>query len=182
MKRLETPRLILRRLNTLDSQDVFSLMGDTATAWWADVLPMTEEDEAIDFIRWGNDAWDMGQWGICEKGSDRVIGLLQVKFPHRTGHAGRLELGYMLGAEYRRRGYMAEAVEAACRELFSEPSVKEIILEILPDNAASRGVARRVGFTLLGVEPWARPQRRLDGEPLDTFIITREALRAAIAA
>ena len=119
MKRIETPRLILRRLNTLDSQDIFSLMSDTATAWWADILPITDE---------------------------------------------------------------AEAVEAVCRELFSEPYVREIILEILPDNAASRGVARRVGFTLLGVEPWAKPCGSLDGKPLDTFIITREALRAAIVA
>ena len=182
MKRIETPRLVLRPLDNLDTQDVFTLLSDIPTTWWADILPMTDEDEALDFIRWGNDAWDMEQWGICEKGSDKVIGLLQVMFPFHTKCEGRFELGYMLHPEYRRRGLMAEAMEAVCRELFRETYVSEVMLEIHPDNAASRGVARRAGFTLLKEKPGLRPKRRLDGEPLDTFIISREALSAATAA
>ncbi len=182
MKVLQTQRLTLRPLNIKDINDVFSIMSDPQTAWWADLLPMTDELEAFDLINWGNRGQDLGQWGICEKGSRTVIGLLQVMNPLYTGEDGRFDLGYMLDPAYRRLGYMSEAVDAACRYLFGEPSVETIALEILPGNEASRGVARKAGFALKDEEAPLRPRRRLDGEPLDTFILKRDSVPASTAA
>ena len=182
MKTLKTPRLTLRPLNVRDTNDVFSILSDPASAWWADLVPMTDEKEAADLIRWGNMEWDIAQWGLCEKGSDRVIGILQVMNPLYTGHEGQFALGYVVDPSCRRRGYMSEAVKAACRHLFRDPSVETVVLEILPGNAPSRGVARKAGFTIRETDPASGPKRSLDGKPLDTFVMTRHSLPAAVAA
>ena len=57
-----------------------------------------------------------------------------------------VEVGWHVQSPLRRRGYAAEAAEAV-RVAAQEAGVEHLIAIIRPDNLASQGVARRIGFT-----------------------------------
>ena len=182
MRSIETPRLVLRQLTAADSGDLLAFLGDYDTAWWADLPRFKDLDEVEDFIEWGNLLFNGEQYGICEKGSDRVVGLLQVSQFGTPGRVRERELGYILSKDFRGRGYMTEAVRAVCERLFSDGFVEEVSLEVLPFNLPSQGVARRCGFVLRPQPECEREKRFLDEEPLDCLVLTREAQRSLRAA
>lgn len=69
---------------------------------------------------------------------------------------------------------MAEAVCALRDELFSYPCINGLVLKILPDNEASKGVALRSGFHFVEQAQEDRALRHLDNRPLDRYLLTRE--------
>jgi [ribosomal protein S5]-alanine N-acetyltransferase len=75
--------------------------------------------------------------------------------PGRNGidKAGALELGYTVFSEFRRRGYATEAAGALMEWARVEHGVSDFIASIAPDNAASLGVVRKLGFVHTG-ERW----------------------------
>jgi len=60
-------------------------------------------------------------------------------------------LGYWIGQDFARKGYMREAVEAVVHYAFSELDLSRIQAGCLPENAASRGVLEKTGFKYEGV-------------------------------
>jgi len=62
------------------------------------------------------------------------------------------ELGYMLyGERYHGRGYMTEALELVVDHLFDTKPIARLVLQISPENEASKAVAKKAGFTFEGV-------------------------------
>ena len=64
----------------------------------------------------------------------------------RRGVTQAASLGYWVGAEHARRGYMTEAVAAAAGFAFDALGLHRVEAACLPDNAASIGVLERNGF------------------------------------
>ncbi len=62
------------------------------------------------------------------------------------------DIGYWLGAPHRGHGYMTEAATAVVDWLF-ESGKRSLQWECIPGNAASAGVARKLGFTYTGSGP-----------------------------
>ena len=60
------------------------------------------------------------------------------------------ELGYWLAEDYWRRGIMSRAVKMICREAFARFDMIRIFAEPFADNAGSRGVLEKAGFTCEG--------------------------------
>lgn len=60
-------------------------------------------------------------------------------------------LGYWVGQEFARQGYMREAVEAVVHYAFSELDIGRVQAGCLPENMASRGVLEKCGFKYEGV-------------------------------
>lgn len=60
------------------------------------------------------------------------------------------ELGYWLAEDYWRNGIMARAVSAVCKEAFETYDIVRIFAEPFADNAGSRGVLEKAGFTCEG--------------------------------
>lgn len=104
-----------------------------------------------------------GQWAVEERGSGRFIGRLGVHNP--VGWPGP-EIGYMLGKPWWRRGYATEGAQAAMDWAFTQIGFEELISLIDPANAASIGVATRLG------EVW-RGEVELHGFRLRRYAITR---------
>ena len=86
-------------------------------------------------------------WVITLEGE--VIG--RVKAWDVNPYNGYLQLGYDVGAEYRNRGYMTEAVGAVVRYLMQEASVNRVFCSVRAGNAASRRVCEKCGMQLEGV-------------------------------
>ena len=61
-----------------------------------------------------------------------------------------MELGYWIEPASRRRGYAAEAIHGLMEWAGTEHAVRRFILSISPGNAASLGLARKLGFVEVG--------------------------------
>lgn len=60
------------------------------------------------------------------------------------------ELGYWLSQDYWRKGIMSKAVQIICKEAFERFDIIRIFAEPFADNAGSRRVLEKVGFTCEG--------------------------------
>ncbi len=69
----------------------------------------------------------------------------------RRGPAQAGTLGYWIGAQFARKGYMTEAIRAVVHHAFAEMDLSRIEAACLPENAASRAVLERTGFKYEGV-------------------------------
>ena len=172
IEQIETERLILKTLREKDARALLSTVGDSETAWWSDDY-IYDLDETIEFIEFNNQGIDTLLYGVFRKESDDVIGYVQIKLAPITGKIDVRELGYAMSKEYRRRGYMSEAVNAVCNHLFQNEHIKRITLEILPDNLPSLGVARKCGFSFVEEPEEKKHLRFLDDKPLDLYVLAR---------
>jgi [ribosomal protein S5]-alanine N-acetyltransferase len=69
----------------------------------------------------------------------------------RRGPAQTGTLGYWVGAEHARQGFMREAIRAVVHHAFATLDLSRIEAACLPENAASRGVLEKCGFKYEGV-------------------------------
>lgn len=60
------------------------------------------------------------------------------------------ELGYWLAEDFWRKGVMTKAVQMICKEAFASFDIVRIFAEPFADNAGSRGVLEKAGFTYEG--------------------------------
>lgn len=69
----------------------------------------------------------------------------------RRGPAQAGTLGYWVGKEHARKGYMREAINALVHHAFHRMDLSRIEAACLPENVASRGVLEKSGFKYEGV-------------------------------
>ena len=61
-----------------------------------------------------------------------------------------IEFGYTIDQAYRRQGFALEASLALMRWAALEHEIKRFVLSVSPENAASQGLAARLGFKKIG--------------------------------
>jgi [ribosomal protein S5]-alanine N-acetyltransferase len=86
---------------------------------------------------------------IADAESDEFLGSIGVHDIDRA--EGRCNIGYFLAPEARGRGVMTRAVQLLSRWAFESLPVERIEITIHPENAPSRAVAERAGYTFEGV-------------------------------
>jgi RimJ/RimL family protein N-acetyltransferase len=94
--------------------------------------------------------WELrgtGQWALVELATGTFVGRAGMHHPERADWPG-IEIGWALHPAHWGRGYATEAGAAAVEYAFAHHGVDEVFSVILPDNAASQAVARRLGFRL----------------------------------
>lgn len=87
-------------------------------------------------------------WLIRLRDEPQAIGL--VGFKGAPDRDGRVEIGYGLGAEFRGRGYMTEAVTALLEWAFAQPGCRAVLADTDVANRASQRVLVGVGMSLVG--------------------------------
>ena len=103
--------------------------------WWA--RRSAEQDRGLSFLIFRNDDG-------CLLGGITLDNI-------RRGPAMAGSLGYWMGQEFTRQGYMTEAVKLVVDHAFSQMNLSRIEAACLPENAASRAVLERSGFKYEGV-------------------------------
>lgn len=78
----------------------------------------------------------------------------------RRGPAQAGTLGYWIGEDYARRGYMSEAIRAVVHHAFERMDLSRLEAACLPENKPSRGLLERSGFKYEGV---AQSYLQIDG-------------------
>lgn len=85
-------------------------------------------------------------WEIILKSENKIIG--EIKFSD-TEIDDYVEIGYVTNQNYRRKGYMSEALTIFVRYLFNYTNIKTIKAIIDTTNTASAIVARKIGMNCI---------------------------------
>ena len=147
MPRLETPRLILRRLEMRDAPDLFDYSRDPQVAKHVLWDAQTSVSEARAYVRYMLRRYRAGEpasWGIEEKETGRVVGTIGYMWYQRDNNA--CEVGYSLARRRWNRGYMTEALAEVLRFSFEDLGVHRVEAQHEVENAASGAVMRKCGM------------------------------------
>jgi RimJ/RimL family protein N-acetyltransferase len=144
-----TERLIMRPFRE-DDVDAYTAMLQTPEVRASLHLPddIGREQAFSQMCGWLGQ-WELrgtGQWALQERTTGVFVGRAGSHWPERVDWPG-IEIGWTLHPEHWGKGYATEAGAAAVQYVFAHHVVDEIYSMILPENAASRAVAKRLGFT-----------------------------------
>jgi ribosomal-protein-alanine N-acetyltransferase len=145
---LSTERLILRKLNDNDAEQIFELRSDKEVMKHIGKYPMTSIDEAKAFIKLITDLLEGNSgitWAMALKESpDKLIGTIGLWRLIKEHY--RAEIGYMLHPAYWRKGFTKEAILKVSLFGFNELKLHSIEGHINPRNAASAKTLESTGF------------------------------------
>ena len=145
--KLETDRLILRRWSETDAESLFEYARDPDVGPVAGWPPHKDKAESLDVIR--NVLTGVECYAICEKGSGKAIGSIELKLNGHTDMTDKddeCELGYWIGKPFWGRGYMPEAVTELLRHGFETLGMTTIWCGYYDGNDKSKRVQEKVGF------------------------------------
>ena len=148
---IETERLIVRSLERGDEL-VYAKMAEDGSLdevgfdvncaeWMGEWI-----EEALELTANDNPRVDYIPCTIVDKATNEVIGNVGCTYYEDTDQIG---ICYFIGADYRRKGYAAEAVKAYTDYFFDHYNEKEIIATIKANNEQSYKTAEKSGFKLI---------------------------------
>lgn len=156
---LRTERLVLR---PLDAATARALLDGTSGLALAPGFP-TDDDRSVlaGVAAAGADAG--GTWLAEHDGA--LVGTLGAAGP--VAPDGDQEVGYGLVPAAQGQGLATEAVGAVCAVLERRPRVRRLVAQVLPGNAASVALLRRLGFVEVsgGTPPHVLLARAAPGAP-----------------
>ena len=151
MPTLETPRLILRKLDMRDAADMFDYSRDPQVAkhvLWDAHTSISESRGYIRYMIRKNRSGEPSSWGIVEKLSGRVVGTIGYMWYQKDNNS--CEIGYSLARACWNRGYMTEALTEVIRYSFENLRLHRVEAQHEVDNGASGAVMRKCGMTKEG--------------------------------
>ncbi len=178
MKRLETPRLILRDWTEDDLEDLYEYAADPEVgpaAGWKPHESLEESRQILNEMFLGSTEI----WAVEDRETGRVIGSVGLHPDRmRPGVPGVKMLGYVLARAAWGRGLMTEAAGEALRYAFEEEGLALISVFHYPFNNRSRRVVEKCGFRYEGI--LRRAGTRYDGALLDEvcYSLTAEEYQA----
>ena len=144
---LETERLLLRRITTVDVNEIFLLRSNPDTMKYIPRPLILDNEGALEHIAMIDSKLEQNEginWAITLKGNPKMIGIIGHYRIQPTNY--RSEIGYMLLPEYNGRGLISEAVNKVLDFGFNEMQLHSIEGIIDPENHASEKVLQKNGF------------------------------------
>ena len=144
---LTTERMILRRWEEGDAEDLYQYASDPAVGPMAGWQPHQSIDESryiIKTIFGGAEAY-----ALCLKSDNRAIGAIELMLNGHTDLTERddeCELGYWLGKPFWGQGLMPEAVREMLRHAFEDLGMRKVWCRYYEGNTKSKRVQEKVGF------------------------------------
>lgn len=151
--KLETNRLILRKLRIEDAKDVFKnyASSDDVTKYltWETHSNIYETKNYLqDLIERYKDGKTF-DWAIELKSENIVVGSICAKIPNEI--ISKIEIGYCIGKNWWNQGIVTEALQKVIRFLFEEINVNRIEAYHDVRNLASGRVMQKCGMKFEGV-------------------------------
>ena len=154
---LETERLVLRRWEESDAEDLYNLANNPDVGPIAGWPPHQSVEESLDVIK--NVFNGQECYAICLKEDGKAIGAIELKLnghTDRTDKDDECELGYWIGKPFWGQGLLPEAARALLRHAFEDLGMRKVWCESDVNNARSKRVQEKVGFqyqqTIEGVD------------------------------
>lgn len=149
MKTLRTERLILRKWQLTDADDLFAYASNPSVGPSAGWAPHTSRKESETLIRTHFQVVSF-HWALVLPECGKVIGGINLTRDLKRNFLGARTLGYSMSPDYWGHGYMSEAVQTVLAFGFYDVSCSIISVYHYPDNERSRKVILRNGFTYEG--------------------------------
>ncbi|MDI1307647.1 MAG: GNAT family N-acetyltransferase [bacterium] len=165
---LETERLLLRRIDTNDINEILALRSNPETMKYIPRPLLKTNEDALEHIAMIDAKIENNEginWGITLKNAPKIIGIIghyRIK-PENF----RAEIGYMLLPEFNGKGIMPEAVKEVVDYGFNVMKLHSIEAIIDPENFGSEKVLQKNGFVK---EAHLKENEFYDGRFLDTVI------------
>lgn len=143
--KLETERLILRKLTAYDVHDIKKYSADDRLyTYWGRRMSYKERDPSEMFRTVRKDKQpDCIRWGIEVKSTHEIIGEINL-FNIQNSRMG--EIGYRIAFGRQGRGYCSEGVKRIIKFCFEDTSLQRLELRAMSANEASNRVAVKCGF------------------------------------
>lgn len=144
----ETKRLIIREMTLEDLDEVNALYreGDSAVFFPEASLERQEEEERIKaYITYMYGLYQFGMWVVIEKESRKLIGRAGFGIADYLDFS-EVDMGYLIGRSYRRRGYGEEACRAVLEYAKSVLDFPGVSAYVDSENQESLGLLRKLGF------------------------------------
>lgn len=142
----ETDRLLIKELLPEDIDRFFEIYADSDIMKFCKPLEKTRDEEfefEKAYVEKMYGFFEFGIWNIVKKDDGKIIG--RAGFDIRDGIDG-LELGFLLDASYREKGYAFEACRAIVQYGKEKLNADEIYCLISPENIKSESLALKLGF------------------------------------
>ncbi len=152
MPPIETERLVLRRLEMNDAQDIYEYGRDPEVARHVLWEPYETVSECRSYIRTMQRRYRAGEpssWGIEIKGAGRVVGTIGYMW-YQEEHSSA-EVGYSLARDQWNRGLMTEALQAVIAHSFEALHLNRVEAQHELTNPASGRVMEKCGMRYEGV-------------------------------
>lgn len=144
---LETERLILRRFDESDAENVYLYAKDPDVgpiAGWPPHKSVDESREVIRNVFSGSEAY-----AVCLKSDNKAIGAIELKLNGHTDMTEKddeCELGYWLGKPFWGQGIIPEAVREILRHAFEDIGMNKVWCGYYDGNVKSKRVQEKCGF------------------------------------
>ena len=154
---IETERLTLR-LPVVADHDQWAYLRKTSSEFLTPWEPMWAQDHFSkrafhNRIYWAKKTYDNDKGlplFILRRVDQALVGAITLD-NIRRGPSQAGTLGYWIGQEFSRMGYMTEAIKAIVHFAFTDMDLSRIEAACLPNNTPSRGVLEKSGFKYEGV-------------------------------
>ena len=143
---LQGNRIVLRTIQTNDSEDLFEIYGDMQTMEFASDPVFTSKDmivQMLDSVVRLEKSGESLEWAIMEQTTNKVIGTCGLHSFSDNGDS--CEVGCLLNSSYWRQGYMSEALSL----LFSHAKflgIEKLSADIDEGNFRSKALFNKLGF------------------------------------
>jgi len=169
---LKTQRLLLRKLEKTDANEMFFLRSNEDVLRYIGREPTKTIAEAEEFINMINKNVDGNEsilWGITFLNDPSlVIGTICIWNFKKENYRG--EIGYILHPDHWRKGIMKEAIKAVVDYGFQVLGLHSIEAMLSPENIASSSVLESTGFVKEG---HLKESFYFNGKFTDTAIYSR---------
>ncbi len=134
---MKTERLILRRWNEGDAEDLYKYASDPDVgpiAGWPAHQSIEESRDVIKNVFNGKEAY-----AVCLKEDGKAIGAIELKLNGHTDMTDRedeCEMGYWLGKPFWGQGIMPEAVNEMLRHAFEDCGMQKVWIGSVPYKAS----------------------------------------------
>lgn len=136
---LHTKRLTLRKPEPKDLDAMFAVYSDARAMKYWSTGPHQTPDVTRALLERRIAAWDASPVNFQIAVDDQYIG--------NAGNFRDDEIGFMLSPSHWRQGILTEAMTAIIPYLFDVMSHQQLTAEADPNNAASCGLLKSLGFT-----------------------------------
>jgi 8-oxo-dGTP diphosphatase len=157
----ETKRLVLRSLACADLPCLAELIGDWDVARWLVAVPYPYGlQDAEDFYGRMEATIKSGapEYFLLQRKGGGPIGAIGVHPPRQPqSPPGEFVIGYWLGKNYWKQGFMSEALRPVIDIAFARADIDVLTATTDPANRASQNILRKAGLRCLGLFPRRDP-------------------------
>ncbi len=147
LPKLETERLLLRKLRYKDVQDIYDYAHDEEVAQFVMWDAHHSELETLEFLNVVISLYNKNEpapWGIELKETKRIIGT--IGFVSLESEHNKAEVGYTLAKRYWNKGLMTEALKKVIEFGFEKMKLNRIEARCIKENEQSIKVLLKVGM------------------------------------